>query len=133
MMNEELNLVMSGARDCKTITYNLETGDVRKVFELGIGIPTFLYNLGTIVLVGGYMTFRLIDQKKLEQIDVDWLEMEFECKFPFDMKLIPKKEKSFVYLGGLESNKISKVMLPEVVSKMSKKSCFILLTNSSNE
>jgi hypothetical protein len=91
-----------------------------KVFKLGIGSPTFLYNLGTVVLVGGHKTLRLIDQEKLEEVDVDWSGIDFDCKFPFDMKLISEKEKSYVYLGGDESNKITKVMLPEAVNKMSK-------------
>jgi hypothetical protein len=133
MMNEELNLAISGANDLKTIIYNLRSGEVMKKFELGIRTSSILYNLGTFLLVGGKRTFRLIDQKKLEQVYVDWSGFDFDCEFAKDMKLISDNEKSFLYLGGQNSNKITKVMLPKMVTKMSKKRSFILLTNSSDE
>ena len=121
VMSEELNLAMSGAVDEQVVVYNLTTGTVLRVFQLGIEMTTCFCQVGHLVYIGGKNTLRALSLKSLELVPLP--ELVFGCEFALAMSV---KEESIqsqnflgnikLFVGGCDHFGVFEVCLPHHIS-----------------
>ena len=119
MLNEKKNLVMSGGNDERVVCYDLDTGYVKKVFNLGIGRIFYLLNIRGITFVYGSKNVKFINQINMKSIETNEITancstvncMSWEIKNSFDI---------FLYMGGSYSSKLSRLKIPKEICALSK-------------
>ena len=117
---EDRNLVMSGGRDKKLVSYDYETGKIKNVFSLGIGGIGCISHLGAgVVCVEGYDTLKFINGESSEVIQTD--NVKPDCSSVYFMESVLSDSSSITMLmGGSKSGKLSKLKVPENVSRIGK-------------
>jgi hypothetical protein len=124
MVAEDLNLAMTGGNDEKTVLHCLESGKTLKVLKLGIGGIGCFFQLGSVVAVSGYnelVFFDLITQKKMEIHSLK-VECSVSCmQISLKKSLKVKYPQPILFVGGDESSKLTKIILPKEITEKSNK------------
>ena len=126
MMAEDMNLAMSGGRNEQFVLYNLTTGDVLGVFQLGIGRIYGLLRMGNVVFVGGrskeVKVFDLVSQEEISTEKIT-TQCYIYCMSIGNQLPSGSSEKQLTLLvGGWGTPNVTSVKLPENVSEKSKSS-----------
>jgi hypothetical protein len=129
---EDLDLVITGGYDGKTVLHCLETGETLKVLDVGVKGVYCLFRLGSVVAVAGKKQVEFLDlvtQKTMQMVSVE-VECNVRC-MQLGRKRSSRKNhpsRPILLIGGSFSTKVAEIKLPKEIVRRSTRSLRVWLT-----